>query len=305
MKICAFDIGGTNIKFGVLTDDGHILFKSQMATKAISGGLNIIERVIAQIKILRKSYDIKGVSISTAGQINSEKGHIVFAVDTIPRYTGLKIKEIIEESVQIPVIVENDVNCAALGEYWKGVAVGYSDFICMTLGTGIGGSIISHSKVYYGANFLAGEFGHLNLYPNGKNCSCGSKGCYEQYASSKALSNLIKKEYGFSIDLKDFFQFVKEDNIKANSVLNIWVRDVALGLKSIVHIFNPELIIIGGGISEQGEYLTKKISSELSKLIMPSFREHLVIKPASRGNDSNLLGAVYNWVMKYSSNKLC
>lgn len=305
MKICAFDIGGTSIKFGVLTDDGHILFKSKMAAEAIGGGLNIIQKVIAQIKILRESYDIKGVSISTAGQINSEKGHVVFAVDTIPRYTGLKIKEIIEESIQLPVMVDNDVNCAALGEYWKGVAVGYSDFICMTLGTGIGGAIISHGSVYYGVNYLAGEFGHVNLYPDGRNCSCGSKGCYEQYASSKALSDLIKKEYGHTIDLKDFFRFARGDDNKANSVLNIWVRDVALGLKSIVHIFNPKLIIIGGGISEQGDYLIKKIENELFNFIMPSFRKDLVIKPASRGNDSNLIGAVYNWIMKYSSNNLC
>lgn len=301
MNLCAFDIGGTSIKFGILTDNGDILFKSNMDTEAKNGGLFIIEKVISKVKELKKSYELDGVAISTAGQIDSNKGYVVYATDSIPGYTGVRIKDIIEEAVNLPVTVDNDVNCAALGEYWKGVAAGYSDFICMTLGTGIGGAIILNGKINRGASFSAGEFGHINLYPKGKSCSCGSSGCYERYASSKALSNLVKEKYGYSIDLKEFFDIVRENDKMASLVLEQWVQDLVLGLKSIVHIFNPKLIVIGGGISKQGSFLLEKIKKELSKNIMPSFKKDLALKLASCGNDANLLGAVYNFI---SNNEL-
>lgn len=299
MLICAFDIGGTSIKFGVLTNDGDILLKSSIDTEAEKGGLSIIKKIIKKIKELQAIYNISGVSISSTGQIDSLKGNVIYAVDTIPKYTGVKIKELIEEMINLPVAVDNDVNCAALGEYWKGGAIGYSDFICLTLGTGIGGAIISKGRLDYGSNFLAGEFGHINLYPNGKKCTCGSNGCYEQYASSKALSDLVKENYGYQIDLKKFFDMAKGYDQKATDILHEWVQDISLGLKSIVHIFNPKLIIIGGGISKQGNFLIDKIERELFKYVMPSFQQGLVLKMATCGNDANLLGAIYNWNTKF------
>lgn len=294
--LCIFDIGGTKIKYGIVTEQGEIITKSQMDTEAINGGRAILDRIVEKSRILKNQYPLAGLGISSAGQIDSKAGKVVFATESLPNYTGMPIKELLEKELGLPVAVENDVNCTALGEYWQGAAKNEEEFIGVTLGTGIGGSIVIGGKIYNGISFSAGEFGHINLYPNGLACSCGSKGCYEMYASSKALENRIKRLLGEGADLLEVFGRAKKGDAIVNEVIDGWIKDLALGLKSIVHIFNPGLIVIGGGISEQGNFLLRKIEGELHKIIMPSFREKLVIKMALQGNDANLLGAAYHFI---------
>ncbi|SDK22863.1 ROK family protein [Natronincola ferrireducens] len=296
MILCTFDIGGTTIKYGIVTQLGEVIIKSQMDTEARYGGGAIINKIIEKTKELKNHYDIDGIAISSAGQIDNKEGKVIFATNTIPNYTGTPIKEILEQQLGLPVTVENDVNCTALGEYWQGAGKNAEEFIALTLGTGIGGAIVIDGKIYSGAYFSAGEFGHMNLYPDGLRCPCGNKGCYEMYASSKALANKIKKVYGEEVDTFDVFRLAKEGNISANEMIDGWVQDMALGLQSIVHIFNPGLIIIGGGISEQGNFLLEKIQWQLKKIIMPPFKEKLSIKMAVKGNEANLLGAAYYFI---------
>ena len=296
MKLCVFDIGGTKIKYGVVTDQGDIIVKFQMDTEAQAGGPAILHKLIETSKRIIREFDIGGIAVSSAGQIDSKEGKVVFATETIPKYTGLPIKAMLEKEIGLPVAVENDVNCAALGEYWQGIAKNEDEFIALTLGTGVGGAIVIGGKIYTGSSYSAGEFGHINLYPNGVRCSCGSKGCYEMYASSKALEDKIKETCVEKIDAFKAFRLAQEGYVIYNEIIDSWVRDMSLGLKSIVHIFNPKLIVIGGGISEQGDFLLKKIQQELDKHLMISFKKKLTIKIASRGNEANLLGAAYHFI---------
>lgn len=293
MIAVAFDIGGTNIKYGVLNEQGDILYKSKTATKASEGGAAIIVQVKELARHLQKDYELNGIAISTAGQIDKRIGKVIHATESLPGYTGLNIKKELEKSFDLPVVVDNDVNCAALGEYWQGAAQGVDHFLCMTLGTGIGGSIIVNGQVYNGASYSAGEFGHMTLYPGGEPCLCGDNGCYEQYASSSALKRRTQEYFKQNISLQELFNQARRGEKTAELIIDQWVDDVALGIKSLVHIFNPPLIVIGGGVSEQGNYLLEKLQSSVETRIMISFQHSLELKLAQNGNDANLQGAVY------------
>ncbi|MFB9973874.1 ROK family protein [Allobacillus sp. GCM10007489] len=289
----AIDIGGTSIKYGVLDDHGKILTKASIPTDVKGGGPAILHQVKDLVGELQSEFELSGIAISTAGQINRKEGTVIYATDSLPNYTGLNIKEILESEFGLPVTVDNDVNCAAVGEYWKDAAKQVDQFLCMTLGTGIGGAIVINGEIYDGAAYSAGEFGHMNLYPGGEPCTCGDEGCYERYASSKALSKRARSVIEDYDSLPDLFWRAKNEDKLAESVINRWVDDVALGIKTLVHIFNPLMIVIGGGVSEQGDYLLEKLEQRVNHRIMSSFERSLSIKLAQNGNDANLQGAVY------------
>ncbi|WP_298834292.1 ROK family protein [uncultured Planococcus sp.] len=295
MQLGVIDIGGTFIKYAVVDQEGLFLSHDSVPTDAPSGSKKLIAKILGLCDQMMADFEIGGIAISSAGQIDALRGVVVFATDNLPGYTGTRLAELVSGHTGLPVRVENDVNCTALGESWKGAARGVENFLCVTIGTGVGGALFLNGKLYTGAGFSAGEIGHLVLYPGGKACTCGSRGCYEQYASSSALQQLISEEFSEWMDLKAFFGRVKAEDSKALLLFDDWIDDLTTGLQSLVHLFNPELIVIGGGISAQGEFLRQAIESSLNKKIMPNHKKHLQIKMAEHDNKSNLLGAAKNF----------
>lgn len=294
MKIGVFDIGGTSIKFGVIDQQKNLEKEGAIPTEAYNGGNSIVEHIARLAEAMKNDYGIEGVGISSAGQINSEIGRVVHATDSIPGYTGLNISKMIEERVQIPVTVENDVNCTALGEKWNGNAKEEDDFLCVTIGTGIGGAIFLNGELYTGATFAAGEWGHMTLYPNGKSCLCGFKGCYEEYASSRALQRKVD-DYFIDMDLKTFFDKVREGHSIAIKIFDVWLADLTLGLKSLIHAMNPSLVLIGGGITAQGEFLEDAINEKIVGMLLPNHKGKLTVKLAKNRNQANLYGAAIHF----------
>ena len=286
MKILAFDIGGTEIKYAFCDEKFNLSENKSMPTNAHEGGKKIIERVV---EIIKSCDGVDRVGISTAGQVDSEKGEIIFATDSIPGYTGTKIKEIIESETGIPTAVENDVNSAAIGESVFGAAKGYDSFICLTYGTGIGGAIFLNGKLYTGTSFSAGEFGHFVTHAGGKNCTCGGKGCYEAYASAGALVNTVKEKTGKSMNGREIFDNFENPEIR--KIIDEWIDEIVIGIKGLIYIFNPPVIIVGGGIMSQ-QYISDRINIRLQNELMPSFRNTKFVK-AQMGNDANKLGAAY------------
>ena len=295
MQLGVIDIGGTFIKYAVVDNEGSFLSHSSIPTEASKGGKELVAKILKLSDEMMASHKIGGISISTAGQIDNVNGIVVFATDNLPGYTGTRLAELVTNHTGLPVKIENDVNCTALGEYWKGASRGARNFLCVTIGTGIGGSLFLNGELYTGAHFSAGEIGHMNLYPDGKLCTCGNKGCYEQYASSSALHQLVADKLGDTVELKKFFEIVKSGDPSAVLLFRQWVNDLTTGLKTLVHLFNPELIVIGGGISAQGDFLLQAIEDSLEKKIMPNHRKALTIKMAEHDNKSNLLGAAKNF----------
>lgn len=286
MKILAFDIGGTEIKYAFCDESFNLTKKKSIPTNAHEGGKRIIGRIV---EIIKSCDGIDRIGISTAGQVDSKKGEIIFATDSIPGYTGTKIKEIIEAETGIPTAVENDVNSAAIGEAVFGAAKGVDSFICLTYGTGIGGAIYLDNKLFTGDSFSAGEFGHIVTHAGGKSCTCGGNGCYEAYASARALAADVFGKTGRSLNGREIF--AEFDNPVIREIVDNWIDEIVIGLKSLIYIFNPTLIVAGGGIMNEA-YITDEVNKRLQRELINSFRKVRVVK-AQMGNDANKLGAAY------------
>lgn len=286
MKILAFDIGGTEIKYAFCDENFNLTEKKSVPTNAHEGGRKIIERVV---EIIKSCEGVDRIGISTAGQVNSVKGSIVYATDSIPGYTGTKIKEIIEAETGIPTAVENDVNSAAIGEAVFGAAKGCENFICLTYGTGIGGAIYLDGRLSTGDSFSAGEFGHMITHAGGESCTCGGCGCYEAYASASALVKAVSRKTGREMNGREIFENFENPEIR--SAIDEWIDEIVIGLKGLVYIFNPPLIVAGGGIMNE-PYITDEVNKRLQSELMQSFRKVKVVK-ARMGNDANKLGAAY------------
>ncbi len=285
MRILCFDIGGTFIKYAVCNEKFELSKKKKVPTNAKEGGQAIIKRVI---EIIESYDDIDRVAISTAGQVDSENGIVVYSTDNIPYYTGMMVKSIIENKTGIPTFVENDVNAVALGEARFGAAKGQSNFVSIALGTGIGGAIYLNNALYKGSTSAAGEIGHMITHAGGKQCTCGGEGCFECYASANALINAVNK---ISDEPLDAFQIFEKENMskpEIRSEIDKWIDEIILGLINIIYIFNPPLIVIGGGIMNE-DYIIELIDRKIYNRLMENFR-NVKIERTKLGGDSALLG---------------
>jgi predicted NBD/HSP70 family sugar kinase len=286
LKILAADIGGTNTKIGICDERGHIERFKEYSTDSHKGGPHVVEKLLGQLAAY-EGFD--AIAISTAGQVNAEEGTIVYANENIPNYTGTKLKEIIENRFRVPVKVENDVNAAALGEATFGAAASFPDFLCLTFGTGIGGAIVANRRIYRGANGVAAEFGHICTHSLSESEGDRRKLYYERYASTTALVRMAREADPECVDGKVFFDKINKGNDKLNQLLQAWVSEVSTGLASLIHVFNPPAIIVGGGVMEQ-EDLVRLIGQKTKELIMESFADVKILK-AALGNKAGLLGA--------------
>ena len=288
MKILTFDIGGTAIKYGICNDDFELIEKHSVPTEAKLGGQHIIEKII---EIIESFSDIDRVAISTAGQVDSQNGIVVYSTDNIPYYTGMMVKSIVENKTGIPCFVENDVNSAAVGEAKFGAAAGCSDFICLTYGTGIGGAIFLDGKLYKGSGNSAGELGHMITHAGGKQCTCGGEGCYECYASAKALLTAIKRNTGEDLNGFQIFEKKNFERPEIRSEIDKWIDEIISGLINIIYIFNPPLIVLGGVILNE-DYIIELIDRKIYNKLMDNYKNVNIVR-AKLGNDAGMLGAAY------------
>ena len=282
MNILAIDIGGTMIKYGLVSSDGEILSTDKIETEAEKGLENILNKIDNIFKRYKENNPV-GIAVSGTGQINGMIGKVIGGNPIIPNWIGTNLVKILEKKYNLPAVLENDVNCVALGEKWIGAGKDLSNFICLTIGTGIGGGIILNNQLFRGENFVAGEFGHTLI----------KKGEFEQFASTTALIRLVKERTGKTLNGKEIFDLEKKEIVEYQEVISEWIENLTDGLSSIVYCFNPANIILGGGVIEQGEPLINKIKNSLFKKIGPQFKEKLNITQAKLGNNAGMIGASY------------
>lgn len=289
MQILAIDIGGTAIKYGIVNEDFSVEQSFEVPTEAQLGGPHLMQKMLSIVSAFADRVDCVG--ISTAGQVNSELGKIIFASENIPNYTGIEIKKTIQEQFRLPVHVENDVNSAATAEAKFGAGRGYSDFLCLTYGTGVGGALWINDKIYTGDYFSAGEFGHIVTHTGGKKCTCGNNGCYEMYASTRALVNAVKEETGKELTGREIFAPEHFSNVTIRAVIDNWIDEIIGGLTTLIFIFNPPCIVLGGGIMNE-DYIISEIDRRIHARPMHSFQS-VQIKKAELKNQAGMLGAAY------------
>ena len=289
MKI-GVDIGGTDIKFGVLNDQGELVYKDKIPTEK-SSAMALVNSVAESCLKIADKLPISAIGVGTPGLITNDK----VSATNLP-FKNFPLASELEKLIGIPVSVCNDATCAALGENIAGSGKGAKNLILITLGTGIGGGIIINGAVYEG-NGNAGEIGHMCVCHGGKPCSCGRKGCWEQYASVSALMDMAKKAATASPDSllgrlytekstmsgEVFFEAYEQKCPKASAVFDEYITWLAEGINTLISIFAPDMIVISGGISAVGTVLTKPLSDKVSAQIP--------IKTSILQNDAGIIGA--------------
>ena len=290
--VLAIDIGGTEIKVGLIHDNTTLYNKKIYRTRV--DGVSLKDRVI---NILRENItsDIRAIAVSTAGQVDSNSGLVIDAVgESFVGWKGTNIKELIMEEFNLPSVVENDANCAAIAEGVSGAGKDIKNFVLITIGTGIGGGVFVDGNLLKGSCGIAGELGHLLVDIRQEN---GERKIekWEKYASTTSLVNRIKDSLNLQddIDGRWVFNELKKGNEEVRIKYNEWIYDLSLGLTTLIHIFNPEMIIIGGGISAQGNILIEPIEKQIKKLAMKAFTEDLKVVATKQNNDAALWGAYF------------
>ncbi|ALP91610.1 ROK family protein [Clostridium butyricum] len=285
----SIDIGGTSIKHGILDENIKFITSGEIATEAQKGGKNILEKVINIVSEYKKEYTLSGICISTAGMVDCEKGEIIHASDLIPNYTGTQIKKTLEDIFSIPCEVENDVNCAGLAEYFSGSAKGSSISLCLTIGTGIGGSIIINDRVFHGFSGSACEVGYMNMF----------KGKFEDLGATSILVKKVAKLKNCSenhIDGKLIFEMAKNNDEDCIKAIDEMVDVLGMGIANICYVINPEVVVLGGGIMAQKDYLYDKIRLSLDKYLIPTISSKTKLEFAKNQNKAGMLGAYYNFI---------
>ncbi len=285
MRIIAVDIGGTAIKAGVWDGTQLSEFK-EIETNASSGGAALMERV----QVLIQTYPpADGIGISTAGEVDAVNGSILYANSNIPGYTGMPVKQLLEDAFHVPVAVENDVNAAAIGELQYGAGRGCRDFLCVTYGTGVGGCIVMEGRVVRGATHCAGGFGGMILHPECRDGSESLQGCYERCASTTALVEKVKAVDASLDGGRKIFAAMNRQDVREQ--IDAWIDDICIGLINLIYIFNPPLVVLGGGVMAQ-EYVIREINKKVKRQLPPLLKNTKIV-PASLGNTAGMMGAAY------------
>jgi len=292
--ILGIDIGGTAVKMGLVDRSGAIHARHEASVCYDGYKTPILTTVIREAKafLAREQAQVEGIGVSATGQVDDRIGAVIGTNGKIPHYEGCQIKRDMEAEFGVPVHALNDANAAALGECFAGAAKGVENVLMVTLGTGVGGGIVLGGRIFGGTRGIAGELGHIPLYRDGIPCTCGSRGCYESYAATTALVRRAKEATGEEeLNGRIIFSRAQAQDETMLAVLDAWIGDIAAGLVGLIHTFNPQMVLIGGGVSAQEKLLMQPLRARVLEQAMPRFAEGLRVERAMLGNDAGMIGA--------------
>ncbi|MDR0845993.1 MAG: ROK family glucokinase [Lactobacillales bacterium] len=282
------DLGGTSVKFGIISASGEILKQWNIPT--VQG--QIVEDIVASIRENADLSEIEGIGMGSPGVINYETGTVKGAYN-LGWADETPVKEIIERELQKTTIIENDANVAALGEQWVGAGENADNVVLVTLGTGVGGGVIVGGQLQRGVAGAAGEIGHMCVEIDGYECTCGNRGCLEQYAAATGLTN-IARHYGYAAQFetaKEIMDAAQKLNPNALEIVAKFASSLGLALANIANILNPSYIVIGGGVSAAGDYLIQIVEAHFREHAYPGVKHTTKLRIAQLGNDAGILGA--------------
>lgn len=302
------DLGGTAIKAGVVTHKGEIIGRGERATEAGLGAAVVVANMAAAARDAIAAagltpQQLEGVGIGAPGICDGHRGVVARAVNLY--WTDVPVADMLKQELGMPVFLDNDANCAALGEQWCGAAMGSSHVILVTLGTGVGGGLILDGRCYQGFRGGGGELGHMPVVENGPDCNCGRKGCLETVSSATAMAGLARREIdagrapymaeqvaaGAKVDARLVITAAKAGDAPARAILSEVGTHLGNALAGLVSVLNPELIVVGGGGSHAGDFVLEPVRQVIAAKAMPGPAEVVRVVPAELGNDAGLIGA--------------
>ncbi|HHV3544396.1 TPA: ROK family glucokinase, partial [Streptococcus agalactiae] len=305
-KLLGIDLGGTTIKFGILTLEGEVQEKWAIETNTLENGRHIVSDIVESLKHRLSLYgltkdDFLGIGMGSPGAVDRTSKTVTGAFNLNWADTQ-EVGSVIEKEVGIPFFIDNDANVAALGERWVGAGANNPDVVFVTLGTGVGGGVIADGNLIHGVAGAGGEIGHMIVDPeNGFTCTCGNKGCLETVASATGVvrvarqlaeqyegSSAIKAaiDNGDTVTSKDIFIAAEDGDKFANSVVERVSRYLGLAAANISNILNPDSVVIGGGVSAAGEFLRSRVEKYFVTFAFPQVKKSTKIKIAELGNDA-------------------
>jgi predicted NBD/HSP70 family sugar kinase len=280
------DIGGTDLKYGIIDISSNLITKGSVSTHAKEGGRAILDQIVEIYNNHKNDYNIKGIAISSAGVVDPNTTIILDATNTITNFIGLNIREYLNEKLgNINISVENDVNCMALCEAFKGSGVNAKSMAAMTIGTGIGGAIVIDGNLIHGNGYSAGEWG--NMYINGL--------VYEKQASTRALVLEAKKINNNIKNGVDVFTLYDDNDPLIKVVVNNFFEALSSGIANIIYSLNPEKFVIGGGITARGAKFIEELKTYVKPKLSPYIYSKTEIVIAEHKNDAGMLGAFENY----------
>ena len=290
------DLGGTNLRAAAIDDSGHLLDHVEGKTAPATGREAILRDMVDSISTLRARLgvsDLAGIGIGVPGFIDMEQG-VIRNCNNLPSLENFPIREELSRRLGTPVILENDANAAALGEQWMGAVRGTADLVMLTLGTGIGGGIISAGKVLHGAHGMAGELGHITVVPNGNPCGCGNRGCVEKHASATAITAMAKLlGLGDALTAKDVYDLAVGGNEKAQTIYVSMGESLGILLATLINAFNFPLYLLAGGVLGAWDFFAPAMLAETSRRSFTYRATTPRIEKAQLGNEAGLYGAAY------------
>ncbi len=302
----AADLGGTNLRIAAVDRVGNVVSRSRRSTPSNGDQTDIIEAILSVVEEFRRElegkYEIAGFGAAMPAIVNSKSG-IILRSPNLPQLNDLEFSKVFAERLQLPVVLENDANAAAVGERWKGASQGVLNSIQVTLGTGVGGGIIIDGSLVRGIDGTAGEIGHIAVEPEGYPCGCGSRGCVEQYSSATAMIRLAKDlmpkfpdtELRSILDLTplDIYEAGMNGDKLSLEVFRIAATYLGVALGGLVNVLNPEAIVLGGGVSAGWELFIEHLRAEILRRAFPHPGERVKILRSELGDDAGILGAAF------------
>ncbi len=306
------DLGGTNISVGVVNENYEIISKASTKTNCPRPAVEIAaDMAKMSLEAIKKAEltvdDIEWVGIGTPGIANSESGIIEYSNNL--GFENVPMSEYIRKYINKPIFIENDANAAAYGEFVAGAAKGTTHAVCITLGTGVGGGIIIDKKIYTGFNFAGAEIGHTVLEVDGPPCTCGRKGCFEVFSSATGLIRMTNEamdknkdslmwklysEKGSKVSARTSFDAMRMGDKVATEVVNKYIKYLASGITNIINTFQPDILCIGGGVCNEGDYLLTPIKELVqNEVYTRNSSKNTEIVIAKLGNDAGIIGAAF------------
>ncbi len=283
-QVIGIDLGGSAIKVGRFTHDGHCVQFLSAPTPQPSTPEAVLDKILEAIAAVDPHQQAGAIGIGTPGPADVN-GRIARIAINLSGWHDVPLADWVEAKTSLPTILANDANCAGLGEAWLGAGRFFRDLIVLTLGTGVGGAIILNGKLFTGHHGTAGELGLITLNPNGPECNSGNRGSLEQYVSVPA----IRRRTG--LDPQELGQLALAGDSRALEFWQSYGHDLGAGLASLVYVLTPEAIIIGGGVSASADFFLPTVQAELERRVLPSSRTGLQLLTAELGNQAGMVGA--------------